>query len=90
MEDILEGAVEDNLVEGSIEAIFKRAVENLIEKFSGSSVPILGIPLGVMANHSFMTAVTVAAQRVFQFRWLRDHQQLQLIRQPLPGAELVS
>ncbi len=60
----------------AIRNLAKQLGINLTKRKSLAAIPVMGAAVGASANGWFMREIGVAAQRLYEERWLRDHELL--------------
>lgn len=78
LEDWVEESAEAQTTEIIRSQLIKQIIANLIETESGEEIPVIGFVFGMHAEVSLIEAVSNAAYRTFQTRWLIDNKKLQL------------
>lgn len=78
IEDLVEESAEAQTTKVISSQLIKQLITYQIESESGEGIPVLGCLFGASAEASLIKAVSRAAYRTFQTRWLIDHQKLKL------------
>jgi hypothetical protein len=57
----------------AIRNLAKQLAYNLTKRKALTAIPVIGVVVGASANGWFIREIGVAAQKLYQERWLRDH-----------------
>ncbi len=88
LDQVLEGAVEDEGLYSIKVSVFHQAISFLIEDLSGEDLPVIGMALGAIACRTFIQQVSDSARKAYQIRWLLTNKKLDLEQLTSIGPDL--
>lgn len=77
-QETLRDSLEEDANAMLLDSVVEQGLAELTEETAASIVPVLGLFLSIWADRSMIEAVSTAAQREFQLRWLYDNHKVHL------------